>query len=288
MCAVPVAGCTSGPTQTDPIAGRPPVAAVSPQTQAARAATALLDAFGSIPGATVSDGPNADVDRPFRVLERERFDSVRICLGQGAPAALADAEHGCGPPESRGSFRDRGYHRHRRARRTVSEHHGPATGGDGRRSELQVTVEVVYRLPKPAADHVPDSRVLTVTLDPAPAPNGAAGGGIVVGAGGAKTITSAPKIAQIAAELNALPIQPRFPAAFCPELGVPSSLTLDFAPSAHASASASTVVVITTLPSGICGTGIRVTVDGTAQPDLYNGAPSGLFTTLEKQAGFVS
>lgn len=286
MCAVLVAGCMPSPAKTDPIVAGSASPTGSPQTQAAQAAAGLLDAFDAIPGATVSTKTS--------ITSTVRSETWTVNASAASVYASAKARLPHWPLELAGAGRenDGGYSETvgSTSTGTLAEQSVGITvlpqGGGSKGSELEVDVEVVERLPKPAADHIPDSRVLTVTLTPVSLPKGAAGGGIVVGAGGTKTITSASEIAQIADELNALPLQPRYPAAYCPQMGAVPSLTFGFAPSAHAPASTSTVVVITTRTSGMCGEGVHVTVDGAPQPDLYHDA--WLFTRFEKLTGFAS
>jgi hypothetical protein len=146
-------------------------------------------------------------------------------------------------------------------------------------STLQVSVEVDYRLPRPKAELVPDSGILTATLQPA--------SGGTLGAASTRRITSRSTIARIAADINALPTVAEGPVYGCPEIVASTTLTLDFAPTASAPPAASTLVEVPIAPTAICRPGMQVTVDGVREPDLDDSAHAGLFTELERLTGFA-
>ena len=132
---------------------------------------------------------------------------------------------------------------------------------------------------KPAAERVPDSSVLTVAVQTVPGPTAAAGQGSV--------ITNATTIAQIAADINALPTLPHYTGiVHCPMETVGSVLTLDFRDSADGTVLAE--VQLTPKPSGECAGGVEVTVGGVTQPQLDDSAKPKLFTQLEELAGLTA
>jgi hypothetical protein len=150
-------------------------------------------------------------------------------------------------------------------------------GRDG--STLSVSVQVAYRPAKPAAERVPHGGVLIATLQPAPDATP------VPVDPDRKIITSAAKIAQIADEINALPAEPAYGVYVCPAVHATATLTLEFAPSSAAPASASTVVAVSSQPSGACSPGVQVTVDGTSEQPLDDSMRAGLFAELERLVG---
>jgi hypothetical protein len=128
---------------------------------------------------------------------------------------------------------------------------------------------------KPASEHLPDSGILTVALHIVPGTtNGAR----------STTLTNATTIAQIAAELNALPTQPRYATVYhCPmEIDGPY-LTLDF----RDSASGPVLAHVTVPPkaSGVCSPAIQVTVGGVVEPRLDDSGQPNLYTNLMQAAG---
>lgn len=132
--------------------------------------------------------------------------------------------------------------------------------------------------PKPATEHVPDTSVLTVTLQP-----------VSHGVGGHATtevITSRPVIAQVADEINALPAAPGI-AAYCPAIEPSTELVLDFASTANAPASASTIVEVSTQPTALCERGVQVSVNGVEKPDLDDSQHADLFNQLEQLTGIA-
>jgi len=132
---------------------------------------------------------------------------------------------------------------------------------------------------KPAAERVPDSSALTVTVQTVPGPTAAAGH--------ANVITNAKTIAQIAADINALPTLPHYTGiVHCPMETVGSVLTLDFRDSADGTVLAE--VRLTPKPTGQCSGGVEVTVGGVTQPQLDDSAKPKLFTQLEQLAGLTA
>jgi hypothetical protein len=146
-------------------------------------------------------------------------------------------------------------------------------------STLSVSVQVAYRPSKPAAERVPHSAVLIVSLQPAPDATPEPVDPV------RRVISSAATIAQIADEINALPARPVYGTYACPAMRGTATLSLEFAPSSAAPASASTVVEVSSLPSGVCSPGVRVTVGGTVEPALDDSVHAGLFTELERLLG---
>jgi len=132
---------------------------------------------------------------------------------------------------------------------------------------------------KPASERVPDSAVLTVTVQTAPGPSSAAGH--------ANVLTNARTIAEIAADINALPTLPHYTGiVHCPMETVGSVLTLDFRDSANGTVLAE--VQLTPKPTGECSGGVQVTVGGITQPQLDDSAKPKLFTQLEQLAGLTA
>lgn len=130
---------------------------------------------------------------------------------------------------------------------------------------------------KPASERVPDSKILTVTLQLVPGSTASGSGTHSV------TITDPAKIAQIATTINALPTLPHYPKMYCPMQIDGPYLVLVFRDSASGPVLAQ--VKLGTEPSGRCTGGVQVTVDGTAEPQLDDAAQPKLYSELMQSAG---
>ena len=136
------------------------------------------------------------------------------------------------------------------------------------------------RPPKPAAERVPDSKILTVALQIVPGSATSTSGQRSV------TVTDPAKIAQIAAEINALPTRPTYPEVYCPmEIDGPF-LMLVFRDSASGPVLAQ--VHLEQHPSGICSPGVQVTVNGVTEPQLDDSGQPKLYTELMQTAGLIA
>lgn len=277
LCLGVAAGCSSSTSDQKPAAlDLSPSTGGSPQQQATAAQHALLAAFASIPGAHVADAPNF---MPGQAYESWKLGTAAAAGFSAAVARLPRWPKTDGGGGAGGQYTE-----------TVQ------TSGAGTlakevvmitvvpdgatASTLQVNVEADYRVPRPEAERVPDSAVLEVTLRPVSAQG-------TPGAATTETITSRSTIAQIASDLNALPTAAFGPAYACPNIGLETTLTLDFEPAVNAPASASTVVQVPIRPTGICTPALRVTVDGTVQPVLDDSMHAGLFGQIEQLAGIT-
>ncbi|HTJ67980.1 MAG TPA: hypothetical protein VL551_10655 [Actinospica sp.] len=128
---------------------------------------------------------------------------------------------------------------------------------------------------KPASEQIPDSASLTVALHIVPGTTDTGARSV--------TLTDATKIAQIAAEINALPTQPKYPKVYCPmEIDGPY-LTLDFRDSATGPVLAH--VKVPPKASGMCSPAIQVTVNGVTEPALDDASQPTLYTRLLQTAG---
>ncbi|HET9171625.1 MAG TPA: hypothetical protein VFN97_19450 [Actinospica sp.] len=123
---------------------------------------------------------------------------------------------------------------------------------------------------------MPDSKLLTVALHIIPGTTSTGARSV--------TLTDPTKIAQIAAEINALPTQPREPMAMnCPmEIDGPY-LTLDFRDSATGPVLAH--VTVPAKASGRCSPALQVTVNGVTQPRLDDSGQPQLYADLIQTAG---
>ncbi|HWG26968.1 hypothetical protein [Actinospica sp.] len=133
---------------------------------------------------------------------------------------------------------------------------------------------------KPAAEHVPDSKVLTVALQIVPGSATSTSGQRSV------TLTDPAKIAQIAAEINALPTLPTYPKVYCPmEIDGPY-LVLVFRDSVSGPVLAQ--VRLEPRPSGVCGPGVQVTVGGVTEPKLDDSGQPKLYSDLVQTSGLTT
>jgi hypothetical protein len=290
------AGCASGGADpSDPgasaIVSSPPSSArpstgpaQAPQAQAAQAALALLHAFDGLPGASASPSASAGPAGPPGDSLSGQW-TVDAASGAAFTAAEARMPHWPtvgGPAQPRlsvGGQNDR----------TVQE------SGDGTlaqqsvsittlplapdRSTLQVSVQVLWRPARPAAEHVPDSPGLIVTEQlaslPASAPRTRTA-----------EVTDAATIAQIAAQINALPTQPQFPRTFCPMITTRTLggiVTLDFQNPARGKIAAE--VQLTFKPTAVCGGWVEVSIGGATQPRLDDAADPLLAARILALAG---
>jgi hypothetical protein len=132
---------------------------------------------------------------------------------------------------------------------------------------------------KPASERVPDSAVLTVHEQLVPGPTTSASGHEAV-------ITKAATIAEIAAAVNALPTEPRYPMVFCPRQSVGDVLVLDFRASAGGPVLAS--VQLTPKPTGECGGAVQVTVGTVSEPSLDDSGSANFYARIEQLAGLAA
>ena len=271
------AGCASSPTAnvSTAVVTSSPSSGKTPQQQAAEAEHALVGAFASIPGAHVVDPASfqsVQASASWRLDEPPKTALATAAarlphwtqVGVGADTGSSQGYGETVQTSGSGAL----------ARQSVTITVMPDGSGA---STLQVNVEVDYRPVKPAAERIAAGAVLRVALVPTPE-------GTMTGTA-PKVITSASTIAQIAAELNALPTMPRYGVYACPAMRGSMGLSLDFEPSANAPASASTVVQVPSLPAGACAPGVQVTIDGAVQPALDNSLHTGLFAQLEQLTG---
>lgn len=286
VATVCAAGCGSAKPGSAPVAGGPGSSSgtgggggtpsgLSPQKQAAQAERTLLALFASIPGAKVAAPPQ------YNVSGTQASESWQLSVGTKAAfdTAVARLPHwkriGGETADNLPAGQYREIVQTTSASATLAQQSVDITvtptGGRADASTLEVDVEADYRPVKPAAERIPDSAVLIV--------------GPVTPSAGKKVITSASTIAQIAADLNALPTLAAHGVYACPALLATPSLDLTFAPSADAPASASTVALVPSRPGGFCAPGVQVTVNGTSEPQLDNSVRSDLFTQLEKLTG---
>lgn len=240
----------------------------SPQSQATAALQALLAPFSSIPGAHAPNPPQFAEGQAHQSWNIDKsaasaFTAAAALLphwprtGMGTPVAeLARQPSETVQTTSAGTL----------AAESVSITVIPRSATT---STLQASVDVEYRTPKLAAEHVPDSSVLTATLQPVTRG--------VPGHATTKVITSHAVIAQVAEEINALPLAPLV-AAYCPMIMPTTELVLTFP---------TTVVEISTHPTAICNTGAQMTVNGVHEPDLDDSMRPNLFTQLEQQTGIT-
>lgn len=129
---------------------------------------------------------------------------------------------------------------------------------------------------KPAAERIPVSKMLTVSLLPSTA----------VPAARDVVVTDAPTIARVAGDINALPTAPLYPGAYaCPEMTGPE-LTLDFRDSSAGPVLAE--VLIGRYPSGICSLGVQVTIGGTREPSLDDSGRRNFLAELEQLVGITA
>jgi hypothetical protein len=128
---------------------------------------------------------------------------------------------------------------------------------------------------KPAAEQLPDSKILTVALQIVP--------GSSTSGQRSVTLTDPTKIAQIAAEINALPTLPKYPKTYCPMIIDGPYLVLAFRDAASGPVLAQ--VRLGVQPSGRCSEGLQVTVNGVTQPALDDSGQPKLYTQLMQQAG---
>jgi hypothetical protein len=270
VCGVFVGGCSGSDVKAP--------TTQSPQAQATAAMHALLATFASIPGAHVA---NAAQFNDGQAGESWNVDASAASAFTAA-AALLPRWHTIGGGSGGGAMGNGQYGETvyttgagTLATETVNITLVPR---DATTSTLQVAVNVEYRLPKPATEHVPDSNVLTVTLRPV-----AQG---VPGRTATEVITSRTVIAQVAGEINALPAAPRV-VAYCPAFGPKTELVLDFASTSSAPASASTIVEVSSQPTAICTWGVQMSINGVKEPELDDSVHAGLFAQLEQLTGIT-
>jgi hypothetical protein len=126
---------------------------------------------------------------------------------------------------------------------------------------------------KPAAERVPDSAMLTATLQTEPAESPSTYRTIWV--------TNAATIKEIAAYINALPTLPHYTGiVHCPMERVGPLLTLDFRDSAYGKVFAE--VQVSSNPSGQCAGGVRVSVGGVTEPALDDSGHAKFYAQLEQ------
>lgn len=130
---------------------------------------------------------------------------------------------------------------------------------------------------KPAAEHLPDSKFLTVALQIVPGSATSTTGQRSV------TVTDPAKIAQVAAEINALPTLASHPKMYCPMLIDGPYLVLSFRDSVSGPVLA--LVRLEPRASGVCGPGVQVTVGGVTMPQLDDSAQPKLYGDLVQQSG---
>jgi hypothetical protein len=151
---------------------------------------------------------------------------------------------------------------------------GTSAGTSTSAASSPSATSTLSRPAKPAAEHLPDSKLLTVALH------------IVPGSAAASrtaVITDPAKIARIAAELNALPTRPNYPPMYCPMQIDGPYLTLVFQDSANGPQLAE--VKVPPKPGGQCTQGIQVTVGGVSEPRLDDSGQPGLYAELTQTAG---
>ena len=273
------AGCSSPAAKPESAAavGVSSSSGQSPQAQATTAERALLAAFASIPGAHVAEAPDFAGNQAYESWSLDKAAAFAFTAAAARLPHWPKAARIGGGGEARGQYGETVKISGAGTLATESVSITVIPNG-ARASTLQVGVEVDYRMPKPKAERVPDSSVLTITLQPVP-------GGTPTAAA-TKVITSRSTITQIATDINVLPTMP-LAAAYCPMIRPSTSLALDFEPTASAPASASTVVVVPSEPAGICAPGVQVTVDGAREPELDDSPSADLFTQLEQLAGIT-
>jgi len=132
---------------------------------------------------------------------------------------------------------------------------------------------------RPASERVPDSKILTVTLQLVP------GSTVSSSSTHSVTITDPAKIAQIAATINALPTLPLYPKTYCPMQIDGPYLVFAFRDSPSGPALAQ--VKLGTEPTGRCSGGVQVTVNGTVEPQLDDAAQPKLYSELMQSAGLT-
>jgi hypothetical protein len=255
----------------------------TPQAQAAQAAQALLHAFDGLPGASVSTSPSAGPGSPPGGLLSAQWT---VAAASGAAFAAAEARMPdwptTGPAQPQVSADGQNSRTVQEigdgtlAQQSVSITTLPLTAD---RSTLQVSVEVLWRPAKPAAERVPNSRELTVTEQLGSLPSSAPQTRTV-------TVTDAATIGRIAAEINALPTQPRFEPVFCPMISTRTLggiVTLDFRDPAGGKILAE--VQLTVKPTAVCGGWVEVSVGGVTQPRLDDAADPLLATRILALAG---
>ena len=127
---------------------------------------------------------------------------------------------------------------------------------------------------KPAAEHVPDSKVLTASLLPRAT-------SAVAPAAREVVVTDAATIARVADDINALPTGPIYPGAYnCPEFVGTPRLTLDFRDSPAGPVLAE--VVISPYSTGPCSLGVQVTIGGVREPSLDDSGQSDFLARIEQ------
>lgn len=160
----------------------------------------------------------------------------------------------------------------------VSVQAGSSSGSPAPSTSASASASALPTRPaKPASERVPDSAVLTVQQRFAPGPATPTSGHEVV-------ITKAATIAEIAAEINALPTQPHIRGAYaCPMEPADGQLLLEFRGSANGPVLAS--VQLTPHPTWVCGGAVVVTVGGVSEPPLDDSGSPGFYAHLEQLAG---
>ena len=133
---------------------------------------------------------------------------------------------------------------------------------------------------KPAAERVPDSAVLTVTAQTLPGPAASPPSGRTV------VLTKAATIAEIAADINALPTAPHYPIVNCPMQTVGLGLALQFRDSADGTVLAE--VRLTSKPTGVCGGEVEVTVGGVSELPLDDSGSPDFYAHIEQLAGLTA
>lgn len=287
------AGCASGGTdRSDPgasatVSSAPSSAhpsTASPQTQAAQAALALLHAFDGLPGASASPSASAGPSSPpggslsaqwtvdtasgaaFTAAEA-RMPHWPTLGGSAQPQVLADGQNSRTVEQSGAGTL---------AQQSVSITTLPLAPD---RSTLQVSVQVLWRPARPAAERVPNSPGLTVTEQLASLPSSAPQTRTA-------EVTDPATIARIAAEINALPTQPQFPHAFCPMITTRTLggiITLDFRDPARGKIVAE--VQLTFKPTAVCGGWVEVSIGDVPQPRLDDAADPLLVARIAGLAG---
>lgn len=253
--------------------------AASPQSQAAQAANALLAAFDGLPGATRtstgSPGETAgDLNAQWTVdsTSGAAFTAAEARLPHWPRAGSGTTQPPVEPEGPNGeTVQTSGDGT--LAQESVDVTTMPAGSG---RSTLWVTVDVVWRPAKPAAERLPDTAFLTVSDNLEPASSS-------VTAGRAATLADRAKIAQIASEIDALPTEPHYGIVNCPMIRVGTVLRLEFRNSADGPPVA--VVQVSTMATGMCGGSLTVSVGGAAQPSLDDAAEPQLAERIAGQAG---
>lgn len=254
----------------------------SPQTQAAKEANALLAAFDGLTAGGISVPELGTPSEPAGTV------SASWIVGTSSGAAFSAAAErlpqwprvtvvGVQPPvQSDGVNSETVQTGGAGTSASVNITTSPGNAADD--SYLSVTVSVVWPGEKPAAEHIPDSPVLTVSEDlMQPAPSTAVSVHDT-------TLTDRARIAQIAAEINALPPAPVFHGIVnCPLISFGTVLTLDFRDTVAGPPLAE--VKLSVLPTGICGGLLTVAAGGRTQPGLGDTADPDVAARIAGQAG---